>query len=1101
MNSVYPKIISVILSMVLCVSAVSPGVLCAYADDEEPPAVTDAPETSTEPSSTPAPETSVEPSSTPAPDTSAEPSSTPAPETSAEPSSTPAPVGDGEDEDESDEVGTEATRLDALLARIDKLPSADALSGMTEKELDSLSAEIDAIYGELDALLLSGEIGEEEYASVSASLSSLGSAVSSAFRGTDEGGDVIEIADADALIALLSSSDTAGKQYSLTADITISSNDIPANACFAGQLNGSGKTVRVTGTSPSPALFAFLGGDADAPAVLYNFNLIFEGDVSGAPLAAEVGFAEIIAVNVTVGGNVLFAESGSLGYAAGLFGYCAEGGEVNAENLQITCAGTIGSAEAKDSRYLLASGIYNNIAGESSSVSLYNIGVSAGAISAVSTYSLEDGIVCASGAVSGYAEGSAVLEEVSVLVDVNIRAVRAPGGAASVGAYGLGYMLRLVSSCNVEVTGSIIAEDSIAETADTLSVSESGITACALAYQAAPGNDANTVKVGGDVSALNHSAAFAPVRVVSSGGVYWSDPTSAWNGTSVTVGGTIYAHAVNDAVAVGFMVNELDSPSAFTTYDLSPAVDFELISCTVNAGNILSESESSLASAAGFAYNGYSRFKNCAVTLTGDISAYGKTAVAAGFTVFAIPSRENTSGVCVMADGCTVSANAILASAARAEDADIANSAAGGFAYSLSASALASEIRNCRVNLGSVSAPVAENAALFACINTGGASLNDNGVSLGFDAKHIVTIDTLNYVRFTAFENVGRAAAFDWARGNTVSLSGSARHALCRFDSGAKPDSLPAENALWLLSEQYSVSFDANGHGEAPEAQLVFHGETASEPEAPTAPGYDFMGWYTDSDCKTAFRFETPVTANITLYAKWQTSANANYTVEHYIEAAERDAEGKAQYTLEKVETKSAPRGSVVTAAPLSFADHHVDASVEGTVPSGMVLADGSLVLKLYYPYDTVKYTYNLAGGTGDESGYYGIIEVRKGSTVTLEKAPTRSNYIFKSWTLGTKSYAPGDTVKIERASVFTASWSSLSPVESPSPSPSASPIPSVSPTPRPSVTPRPIQTARPSASVDTGDSSNLVLWASLLGVSAVCVAAAVFVIIKKRKK
>ena len=1092
MNSVYPKIISVILSLVLCVSAVSPGVLCAYADDGETPTVSDAPETSTAPSSSPAPESSVEPS--PVPETSAEPSSAPAPESSVEPSPVPPPDNEGEDEG-----GTEPTRREALLARIENLPSADTLSGMTAEELEALNAEIDAIYGELDALLLSGEIGEEEYVSVSASLSALGSAVSSAFRGTDEGADVTDIADADALIALLSSTDTVGRQYSLTSDITLSSTDIPANSCFAGQLNGNGKTIRISGSSPS--LFASLGESAEAPAGLYNFNLVFEGDVLGAPLAAEAVFADIIAVNVSVGGNILFAESGSLAYASGLFGYCAAGGEVNAENLQITCAGMIGSAEGKSNQYLLASGIYNDIAGENISVSLCNIGVSAGVISAVSTYALEDGVVCASGAVSGYAGVSAALEEVSVLVGKDIHAVRAPGGAASVGAYGLGYMLSSISFCAVDVKGSIVAEDSISETADVSSVSESGITACALAYRCAPGDGANTVKVGGDVSALNYSAAFAPVRVVSSGGVYWSDPTSAWNGTSVTVGGTIYAHAVNDAVAVGFMVNELDSPSAFTAYDLAPTPDFELISCSVSAGNILSESEGSLASAAGFAYNGYSRFKDCTVTLTGDISAYGKTAVSAGFTVFAIPSRENSSGVCVMCDGCTVSANAILASAARADDVGLANSAAGGFAYSLSASELASEIRNCRVNLGSISAPATENAALFACINAGGANLNGNGVSLSFDAKHLVTIDTLNYVRFTAFENEGRAAASDWASGNTVTLSGTARHVLCRFDSGAKPDSLPAENALWLLSEQYSVSFDANGHGEAPEVQLVLHGETVSEPEAPTAPGYDFMGWYTDADCKTAFSFDTPVTASMTLYAKWQTSESANYTVEHYIEAVERDAEGNAQYTLEKTETKSAPRGSVVTAAPLSFADHHVDASVDGTVPSGTVLADGSLVLKLYYPYDTVKYTYNLAGGTGDESGYYGIIEVRKGDTVTLEKAPTRDNYTFSSWKLGTKSYAPGDTVAIERASVFTASWSSLSPVESPSPSPSASPIPSVSPTPRPSATPRPIQTARPSASVATGDASNLVLWASLLGVSAVCAAAAVFVIIKKRKK
>ena len=67
----------------------------------------------------------------------------------------------------------------------------------------------------------------------------------------------------------------------------------------------------------------------------------------------------------------------------------------------------------------------------------------------------------------------------------------------------------------------------------------------------------------------------------------------------------------------------------------------------------------------------------------------------------------------------------------------------------------------------------------------------------------------------------------------------------------------------------YTVTFDANGHGTAPEAQTVEEGETATEPGKPTASGYTFGGWYTDSACKTKYDFSTPVTEDITLYAKW----------------------------------------------------------------------------------------------------------------------------------------------------------------------------------------------------------------------------------------
>ena len=56
------------------------------------------------------------------------------------------------------------------------------------------------------------------------------------------------------------------------------------------------------------------------------------------------------------------------------------------------------------------------------------------------------------------------------------------------------------------------------------------------------------------------------------------------------------------------------------------------------------------------------------------------------------------------------------------------------------------------------------------------------------------------------------------------------------------------------------------------------HGLTASVPAAPIKEGYVFAGWYTDELCTNAYSFTTPVTQNITLYAKW-IDASAAYTV------------------------------------------------------------------------------------------------------------------------------------------------------------------------------------------------------------------------------
>ena len=67
----------------------------------------------------------------------------------------------------------------------------------------------------------------------------------------------------------------------------------------------------------------------------------------------------------------------------------------------------------------------------------------------------------------------------------------------------------------------------------------------------------------------------------------------------------------------------------------------------------------------------------------------------------------------------------------------------------------------------------------------------------------------------------------------------------------------------------YTVAFNTNGHGTAPAAQTVPENDRAKKPSSPTAQGYEFSGWYTEASCVNAYDFSTPVTGDITLYAKW----------------------------------------------------------------------------------------------------------------------------------------------------------------------------------------------------------------------------------------
>ena len=76
----------------------------------------------------------------------------------------------------------------------------------------------------------------------------------------------------------------------------------------------------------------------------------------------------------------------------------------------------------------------------------------------------------------------------------------------------------------------------------------------------------------------------------------------------------------------------------------------------------------------------------------------------------------------------------------------------------------------------------------------------------------------------------------------------------------------------------YTVTFETNG-GSAVVSQKVADGNKATKPADPTKDGYTFEGWYKDAALTVAFDFETAITADITLYAKWTQKAEITYTV------------------------------------------------------------------------------------------------------------------------------------------------------------------------------------------------------------------------------
>lgn len=85
--------------------------------------------------------------------------------------------------------------------------------------------------------------------------------------------------------------------------------------------------------------------------------------------------------------------------------------------------------------------------------------------------------------------------------------------------------------------------------------------------------------------------------------------------------------------------------------------------------------------------------------------------------------------------------------------------------------------------------------------------------------------------------------------------------------------------AVWKEKEsvkEYTVTFDSDG-GSAVEKQVIIENGTAVKPEAPTKEKYKFLGWYLG---EKAYSFDTKVTKDITLKAKWEYVPTITYVVE-----------------------------------------------------------------------------------------------------------------------------------------------------------------------------------------------------------------------------
>ena len=80
--------------------------------------------------------------------------------------------------------------------------------------------------------------------------------------------------------------------------------------------------------------------------------------------------------------------------------------------------------------------------------------------------------------------------------------------------------------------------------------------------------------------------------------------------------------------------------------------------------------------------------------------------------------------------------------------------------------------------------------------------------------------------------------------------------------------------AKWT-AKSWTVTFQPDGGTEI-DSQSVANCNKAVKPDNPEKEGYTFEGWYSDTDTSIPYDFNSPVIADITLYAKW---TQITYTV------------------------------------------------------------------------------------------------------------------------------------------------------------------------------------------------------------------------------
>ncbi len=197
----------------------------------------------------------------------------------------------------------------------------------------------------------------------------------------------------------------------------------------------------------------------------------------------------------------------------------------------------------------------------------------------------------------------------------------------------------------------------------------------------------------------------------------------------------------------------------------------------------------------------------------------------------------------------------------------------------------------------------------------------------------------------------------------------------------------------------YKVNFEKNGHGDqnVPQQQVKYK-EKATNPGNLTEKGYTFDGWYKDSLLTQKFDFNTEITQDTTVYAKW---SKTPITITYTVKVGEGTVGGKQTDTHIVNAIDGDPTGCTAIPAEHSYFSCWLDKDGnevglnELYVPSKN--ADGIYESATYYACFIPEQNLVIF----DLNGHSPEIENQKvdyGKKATRPADPTDTGFIFKDW-------------------------------------------------------------------------------------------------------